>query len=181
LPVSPELDAYGRNGVRFDRVIVQSTWTRPSIGSMLTSLHPRTLGLYREKEEILADHFVTLPEVLKQHGYWTAGMMANPNINSYFNFDQGFDYYVDSNVVFPSMPGYRKQMVPGRRVALPRARAMLLKLQDAIRKRMCPPCYLQVNLMEVHEHEKLPVFADARVQELAGADPETGLIPSPGG
>ncbi len=31
----------------------QSTWTRPSIGSMLTSLQPRTLGIYKEKDEAL--------------------------------------------------------------------------------------------------------------------------------
>lgn len=61
-PTSPELDAYGRKGVRFARVIAQSTWTRPSIGSMLTSLHPRTLGIYKEKDEVLASQFVTLAE-----------------------------------------------------------------------------------------------------------------------
>jgi len=86
-PTSPELDAYGRKGVRFERVVAQSTWTRPSIGSMLTSLHPRTLGLYREEGEMLGGEFTTLAEALKQNGYWTAGATANPNINAYFNFD----------------------------------------------------------------------------------------------
>jgi arylsulfatase A-like enzyme len=170
-PVSPELDATARKGVRFDRVIAQSTWTRPSIGSMLTSLHPRTLGIYREEAEILADRFVTLPEVLQQHGYWTAGITANPNINSYFNFHQGFDSYVDSDSVFPFMPGYKKQMASGRPVALPRARAILMQLRNAIQVRSCPPCYLQINLMEVHEYKKLPEFSDARFAELAEADP----------
>ena len=34
-------------------------------------------------------------EVLKAQGYWTAGATANPNLNSYFNFAQGFDVYFD--------------------------------------------------------------------------------------
>jgi len=46
LPNSPELDALGQRGVRFARVIAPSSWTRPSIGSLLTALHPRTIGIY---------------------------------------------------------------------------------------------------------------------------------------
>ena len=46
---SPELDGLAKKGVMFRRVIAQCSWTRPSIGSMLTSLYPRTLGLYSER------------------------------------------------------------------------------------------------------------------------------------
>ncbi|MDH3214474.1 MAG: sulfatase [Myxococcales bacterium] len=153
-PTTPELDEFARRGVRFERVLTQSTWTRPSIGSMLTSLHPRTLGLYREADEILDDSFVTLAEVLRSAGYWTAGATANPSINSYFNFHQGFDHHVDSDVVFAFMPGAREQSSRDH-LALPRARSVLTGLLDAARADCRQPCYLQVALMEVHESERI--------------------------
>ena len=31
---SPEIDAYSRDGVRFDRVVASSSWTRPPISSL---------------------------------------------------------------------------------------------------------------------------------------------------
>ncbi|NEO24303.1 sulfatase-like hydrolase/transferase, partial [Moorena sp. SIO4A5] len=43
---SPEIDAIAAAGMRFDRVVAQASWTRPSIGSLLTSRYPRSLGLY---------------------------------------------------------------------------------------------------------------------------------------
>ena len=63
---SPELDDYASKGVRFAHVISQTSWTRPSVGSMLTSLYPRSLGIHHEAEGILNDRFVTLAEVLHQ-------------------------------------------------------------------------------------------------------------------
>jgi len=98
--ISPELDKMAKKGVQFNNVIAQSSWTRPSIGSMLTSLYPRSLGIYKEKFDILADWYVSLPEILQAKGYSTVGITANPNINKFFNFDQGFDIYMDSHVIF---------------------------------------------------------------------------------
>ena len=34
---SAELDTFSRRGVRFARVVAQSSWTRPSLASLLTS------------------------------------------------------------------------------------------------------------------------------------------------
>lgn len=96
---SPEIDRMAEQGVRFNRVIAQSSWTRPSIGSMLTSQYPRTLGIYKETGEVLPDDFVTIAEALREAGYTTIGATANANINTSFNFQQGFDHYVDSTVL----------------------------------------------------------------------------------
>jgi arylsulfatase A-like enzyme len=147
---SPEIDAYAARGVRFDHVVAQNTWTRPSIASMLTSLHPRTLGIYREAEQALAPGFQTLAETLQQAGYRTLGATANPNINSYFQFDQGFDLYLDSDAVYRFMPGYQLTDT-----ALPEASALFDKLLGAASEGGPQPVYLQVNLMEVHEAARL--------------------------
>ncbi len=170
-PISPELDAYARAGVRFDRVVAQTTWTRPSIGSMLTALYPRSLGLYREKEEMLDDRFTTLAEVLQGSGYWTVGATANPNINSYFNFQQGFDEYVDSDVVFPFMPQPAGQQATGEGAMLPTARALFDGLEETVRRHKGRrPTYLQVNLMEVHEHRHLPPMEGQPYDALAAVE-----------
>jgi arylsulfatase A-like enzyme len=157
-PISPELDAYARAGVRFARVVAQTTWTRPSIGSMLTSRYPRTLGLYREKEEVLDDRFATLAEVLQGNGYWAVGATANPNINSYFNFHQGFDEYIDSDVVFSFMDREASPQVLGKTSKLPAARSLFDRLEETVRlHKGRRPAYLQVNLMEVHEYYRPPM------------------------
>lgn len=170
--ISPELDAYAHAGVRFDLVVAQNTWTRPSIASMLTSLHPRTLGIYNERGEILGDRFVTLAEALKRHGYATLGVTANPNINSHFNFHQGFDHYVDSGVVMEWMAARPDQGVRGQDSRwLPRAPEVFQATLDALDSLGGPPHFVQVNLMDVHE------FHDSRVPAPDAADvsPAGGL------
>jgi arylsulfatase A-like enzyme len=152
LPTSPELDSYSRKGVRFSRVVTSNTWTRPSHGALLTSLHPRTLGLYDEKGQILADRFVTLAETFQKHGYFTAGVTANPNINSYYNFDQGFDVYVDTSVVLGWMnPGPDERVLGVDGYRLPVMAEVFDAILDELRNRKGTPYYVQANLMEVHE------------------------------
>ncbi len=156
---SPEIDMMAKRGVRFNRVISQSSWTRPSIGSMLTSLYPRTIGIYKEPFDMLNDRFLTLAEVLKKNGYTTIGITANPNINSVFNFDQGFDSYVDSNVVWGFMkPAKGETRYSEETTPLPGSKEIfetLLKKAKALREKSffsaLWPVYMQVNIMEVHQ------------------------------
>ncbi len=148
---TPELDAIADEGVRFASVIAPSSWTRPSIGAMLTGLEPRRLGLYKEIDEILASEFLTLAEVLKRAGYATFGMTANPNLNALFNFQQGFDEYVDSHVVFGGM-GPESDAVAHRTAKLAPAREIYAAAQRFARSHDESPCYLQLVVMEPHEH-----------------------------
>lgn len=151
---SPELDEIARRGVRMERAISQSSWTRPSIGSMLTSRYPRSLGLYKEQGEILSDGAVTLAEILKQHGYTTLGVTANPTINSAFNMDQGFDKYVDSHVVYPWM-GIKKGEVDARNRKLMAARELFRIAEDLIDESDTQsPFYVQICAMEMHEYAR---------------------------
>jgi arylsulfatase A-like enzyme len=133
-------------------VIAQSSWTRPSIGSMLTALYPRSIGIYKEKFDILADDYLTFAEILKENGYTTIGITANPNINSVFNFHQGFDEYIDSSVTWSWMkpePGKKK---PGDNVHLPKSKEVFAAVLKKVKhqKKEKTPVYIQVNIMEVH-------------------------------
>lgn len=163
--VSPELDALAAGGVRFARAISQSSWTRPSIGSLLTSRHPRTLGIYVEREEGLDDEFETVAEVLRASGYRTLGFTANPNINTVYNFNQGFDDYADSGVVWSWMrePGRRR---PTRPLQLPGAQDMFRDALDRVDAMPEGPVYLQFDLMEVHEHLRPSEMLRAEYEDL---------------
>lgn len=151
-PTSAELDAYARRGVRFERVVAQSSWTRPSVASLITSRYPRETGIYEERAHTLGDRFQTLAELLKGSGYTTVGVTANPNMNASFNFDQGFDHYEDSDILFHWM-----HEEPGRASITERpvrtAREVLGSVLEWTASNGRPPYYVQVNLMEVHQHD----------------------------
>lgn len=148
---TPELDELAARGVRFERVIAPSSWTRPSIAAMLTSRYPRTLGIYSEQGDSLDDRFLTLAEILQENGYSTLGMTANPNINTHFNFHQGFDFYFDSHVLFQFMnPGSRRNSYD--HTPLVPARRMFADTIAPISKEVTFPWYLQFNIMEMHEY-----------------------------
>jgi arylsulfatase A-like enzyme len=89
---SPALDAFAREAVRFEDTCAQSSWTRPSIATILTSLYPSEHGAIH-KMDALPDRVTTLAEALRADGYWTAGFVSNINVAPVFNFQQGFDEY----------------------------------------------------------------------------------------
>jgi arylsulfatase A-like enzyme len=153
LPTSPEIDALAGRGVRFATAIAQSSWTRPSIGSMLTGLHPRTVGIYEEALHALDPGFTTLAEILREQGYATAGATANPNINGSFGFAQGFDHHVDSDVIWAWMPPEPGRLTTNE-APLPTAREVLDRLLEWSASHGEPPFYLQANLMEVHQADR---------------------------
>jgi arylsulfatase A-like enzyme len=147
---SPEIDEFARNGVLFRRALAQCSWTRPSVGSILTSRYPRTLGLYTKGDEILADRFETVAEALRAEGYLTVGITANPNLNSAYNFQQGFDRYVDSDVVYEWMKpraGQEKLSTTTRMKSASEVFGIVLDILDAARQR---PFFLFVHLNDTH-------------------------------
>lgn len=91
-PVSPRIDAFSRQATLFRHVVAQSSWTRPSVATVLTGLLPRTHGVHRRRHALAADA-VTLAEMLHDGGYRTAGFVTNGNVARGFGFAQGFDTY----------------------------------------------------------------------------------------
>lgn len=177
--ISTELDRIASQGVLFENVFAQSSWTRPSMGSMLTSRYPRSLGLYKEKFDQLADEFVTLPEILKDRGYTTIGITANPNTNSFFHFQQGFDQYIDSSVVWNWMKIEEGQKRI-KEAPLPQSEEIF---QSLLKNRLLKktPVFLQILLMEVHSpylvrEEFTNVFSIPSLQKPNKYEPEEDLI-----
>lgn len=154
LDTSPALTRLAERGVQFESVAAQTSWTLPSVGSMLTSQYPRTLGLYSENAQQVPDGAKTLAEVLRDAGYTTFGITANPNLNSHYNFDQGFDEYHDSMVVFAqSREDVPEGQVYFKDASLRTAPEVFDEVLTFARKvRGARPAYVQIDLMEVHEY-----------------------------
>jgi arylsulfatase A-like enzyme len=89
---TPGLDRFAGDAVRFMNTYSQSTWTRPSIATILTSLYPSVHGTMH-KMDAMPDDVTTLAEAFRAKGYWTAGFVSNINVAPVFNFQQGFDEY----------------------------------------------------------------------------------------
>ena len=92
---SPAVDEMARQGVIFNHAYSSSPWTKPSVASLFTSLHPNNHSAV-SPYNILPEAALTLTEILKNQGYSTYFLGAgNKNIGKKFNFNQGFDYFLN--------------------------------------------------------------------------------------
>ena len=147
---SPELDAWARRGVLFERVRAQSSWTKISMASLMTSLWPRSHGI-PEAQDGLAESAVTLAEVLRDAGYATYGVQTNGWLHQSFGFHQGFDRYM-----FPKGGGHPRLGQPSLWPHADRVYEEAVRLLDAHdRKR---PFFLYLHFMDVHEYAAPPSF-----------------------
>ncbi|MEO0532168.1 MAG: sulfatase [Planctomycetota bacterium] len=73
---TPNIDAFARRGVRFNRAYCQYTVCNPSRSSFLTGKRPDELEIYTNEVPLRRKHpeLVTLPQAFRQAGYRTAGL-----------------------------------------------------------------------------------------------------------
>ncbi|MCY3932946.1 MAG: sulfatase [Acidobacteria bacterium] len=90
--VSPNFDSLAERSTVFERAIAQSSWTRPTVATLLTGVGPERHGI-RELSHGMEESFATLPERLRELGYATAGFSANANVTADTGFAQGFDRF----------------------------------------------------------------------------------------
>jgi arylsulfatase A-like enzyme len=98
---SPGIDRLAATGVRFDRHLSQSSWTKTSMASLFTSLNPARTGILRF-DHVIPPAAVMPAEVLKPAGFQTIGLYRNGWVAPAFGFDQGFDVY--QRPVGPGLP-----------------------------------------------------------------------------
>ena len=103
-PVMPALESLSRAGTVYVNTWAPSSWTRPSMASLFTSLpieaHQVRWSADPDRpdgpSDGLAEPFETLAEYLRQAGWHTAGVQTNPNCLPEFGLAQGFDVYAFS-------------------------------------------------------------------------------------
>ncbi|HEV2494793.1 MAG TPA: sulfatase [Terriglobia bacterium] len=95
-PTSPNLDQLAHQGVLFEDAIAPTSWTLPSLASVLTGLLPHQHGA--DWTEAMSAQPMTLAEILKQQGYETAAFNANASFGlAGWGLDRGFDVYADAH------------------------------------------------------------------------------------
>ncbi|HYC54795.1 MAG TPA: sulfatase [Candidatus Binatia bacterium] len=97
---TPGMDRLASDGVLFENAYTNSTWTRPSVATILTSLYPSSHKVMY-KTDLLPEGVTTLAEAMREAGYRTVGYVTNINVAPSFHFQQGFqEYYYLSPAFF---------------------------------------------------------------------------------
>jgi choline-sulfatase len=153
--VSPALDAFVRGATLFERAVAQSSWTRPSVASVLTGMGPLAHGV-QTLDDRLPEAAVTLPEMLQAAGYRTAGFSTNPQVSAATGLAQGFDDFALS-------PAIRSDDVT----------RLVVRWLD--RRRGRQPCFLYVHTSDPHAPYDPPL---ALVRRFApGVPANAGSLP----
>lgn len=105
-PTTPTFDALAERGVRWERASSTSSWTKPSVTSMLTGLYPTQHGAFqgikRSKispnatSDVLRSPRSTLAERLTEAGWACGAFLNNGQLGRFTRLDRGFDTYIPS-------------------------------------------------------------------------------------
>jgi len=93
---TPHIDKLASESILFKNAIAPSPWTCPSIGALFTSRYPASLGI-TEASINIADKFVLLSEIFKEHNYRTHGIISSVYVSGKYGYAQGFDSYDEEN------------------------------------------------------------------------------------
>ena len=140
---SPFIDWLSSQGVSFRNVVSQSSWTKTSISSLLSSLYPEAHGI-RGVKDMVPDEVQLISEVFKANGYRTGCLQTNPWLKGRFGFNQGYDYF-----------GYHFAL---------KARGLNQRALEWIDQEPNRPFFLYIHYMDIHDPYKPPpqfaVFGD---------------------
>jgi len=98
---TPNLERLAAEGALFEHAYSNSSWTKPSTASFMTSLHNSVLGNTRDLPvEPLSPQAITMAERFHAAGYQTAVFTANPNAGTVSGLERGADLLRESG--FPN-------------------------------------------------------------------------------
>lgn len=90
-PTTPHIDAFARQAVVFEQAWSCASWTKPSVGCLLTGLPGLRHGA-RTLDDALDPRVTTLPEAFERGGYASAAFVDNPFVSAAaFGLTRGFD------------------------------------------------------------------------------------------
>ncbi len=162
---SPVIDQLAAEGVRFDEAAVQWPKTTPSFASMFTATYAKDNGMVRRVGVPLSCRFLTVAEVLKRRGYTTAAVVSNGALGSEFEFDQGFDTYIETW----KLPQAHAADPNGAEAVTSLAVGLIERLEAA--KKAGKPWFLWVHYLDPHAPYTPPGEFSNRFQGDALFDP----------
>ncbi len=99
LMAAPRMAAFSRDAVRFDNAWASSSWTLPSILSLVTGVHPHRNAIWRLDQALPRSGARTLGEILTAEGYATVGLSQTWIAGPIYGFDRGFgDFFVSEQI-----------------------------------------------------------------------------------
>jgi arylsulfatase len=94
-PTTPNIDKLAEKSYIFQNVYSEASYTLASTGTLLTGLPPDYHGVVSAFFNTLGQEIKTLPELLREKGYYTAAVSANPYFGSSYFYDQGFEDFTE--------------------------------------------------------------------------------------
>ncbi|MFP4499927.1 MAG: sulfatase [Candidatus Hydrogenedentota bacterium] len=91
---SPHLDAFAEDALRFTQLLPASSWTRPSVASLLYGVAPARHGAH-DHVDVRRPGMPALADSLEEAGYHSAAFMTNVNCLPAWNMGTEFDRLVD--------------------------------------------------------------------------------------
>lgn len=193
-PTSPELDAFAADAIRFEDCRATSSWTKPSVASLLTSSYPSTHACV-ELRETLVPEAETLAEVFRAAGWRTGAFVDNPFVSAEFGFAQGFERFDEARpsvlamgtllgkafyaAGIVSVTGHANALGGRRERGAAHLHDSLLRWVDETPDR---PWFAYVQAMEPHEpyrpaREDAEAFGFPKGEDYAVTPPHGGLLP----
>ena len=93
---TPNLEKLAATGVTFDRAITQWPKTGSSFAAMFTGMYPHTTGLTHKAALRIPEGYLTLPELFKEQGYQTFGVVSNAVLAAKLGWNTGFDDFQET-------------------------------------------------------------------------------------
>lgn len=95
---TPYLEKLALEGAVFENAYSNSSWTKPSTASFMTSLHHSVLGGYRTEADPVPKETVTMAQYFHRAGYLTAVFTSNPFAGSLSGLEREVDIFTDAFV-----------------------------------------------------------------------------------
>jgi arylsulfatase A-like enzyme len=95
---TPNLERLAAEGAVFEHAYSNSSWTKPSSSTFMTSLHHSVLGGYRNLSDPVPEQAVTMAQHMHRADYQTAVFATNPNACTLSGLERGVDVLRESAI-----------------------------------------------------------------------------------
>ena len=102
---TPNLERLAAEGAVFEWAYSNSSWTRPSTASFMTSLQHSVLGAAQAGFNVVPDNVLTMAQHMHRAGYQTAVFTPNPNAGRMSGLDRGVDVFQEDWADFDYLGG----------------------------------------------------------------------------
>jgi len=151
-PTSPQIDKFAADALFFEKAMSNSPWTKPSMGSIFTSMYPYEHQAFSWMDN-LSDKCLTIAEVFRNKNYATFAIQTNPSITEKHNFRQGCQYY--------------------REMVLEKGEVVTSSFNSWVKKHKKKPFFAYLHYMDTH----VPYNAPQEFSQIFGLKDDTLFTP----